>query len=60
MNFKRKRPKGSRSRATFNKPWKAREISTECEIGESFSNHRRRKAADEELKSVRKKKKTTR
>ncbi len=49
-NHKRGRPKNSRAGCLMCKPWKVNGVGTESKEGEAFSDHKRRSAADEELR----------
>ena len=50
MNHKRKRPKNRRAGCLMCKYWKINGFATERKDGEKFSDHRRRKSADEKIK----------
>ncbi len=52
MNFKRKRPANRRAGCKLCKPWKVNGHRTDRVDGESFGNHRRRVAADTDIKGV--------
>jgi len=47
MHFKKKKPKAARGGPKWNKPWKLGRTPTESPEGEKFSDHRRRKSADD-------------
>ncbi len=50
MNHKRKRPANRRAGCKLCKPWKTNGYRTGRAGGESFASHRRRTAADAEIK----------
>lgn len=50
MHHKRKRARNRRAGCKFCKPWKVNGYRTERAEGEKFSDHRRRKAADTEMR----------
>ena len=50
MNHKRKRPRNARAGCKLCKPWKVNGFATERKDGEKFSDHRRRKAAEEQYR----------
>ncbi|MFN8443430.1 MAG: hypothetical protein U0175_21820 [Caldilineaceae bacterium] len=52
MNHKRKRPKNRRAGCLMCKFWKVNGFATERYQGEKFSDHRRRKFADEQIKRM--------
>jgi len=45
VNHKRRRPRNRRAGCKLCKPWKANGVSTERAGGEKFSDHKRREAA---------------
>jgi len=47
MRHKRKRPRNARAGCKLCKPWKVNGFATERKDGERFSDHRRRKVAEE-------------
>jgi hypothetical protein len=53
MNHKRKRPKNQRAGCLMCKYWKVNGFATEKREGEKFAAHRRRTAADREIKEFR-------
>jgi hypothetical protein len=53
MHHKRGRPKNRRAGCLMCKSWKVNGVATESEKGERFSDHRRRKAKDREIKEFR-------
>lgn len=50
MNHKRKRPRNARAGCKLCKPWKVNDFHTERQDGERFSDHRRRKTAEEQIR----------
>jgi hypothetical protein len=50
MNHKRKRPRNARAGCKLCKPWKVNGVRTECSDGEKFSDHRRRVAAEQDIR----------
>jgi hypothetical protein len=50
MNHKKRRPANRRAGCKLCKPWKANGYRTGREGGESFADHRRRIAAEAELR----------
>lgn len=53
MHHKRKRPRNARAGCKLCKPWKVNGFATERKDGEKFSDHRRRKAAEEQSRDYR-------
>lgn len=53
MNHKRGRPKNRRAGCLMCKNWKVNGFATEKEGGEKFSDHKRRKFMDKEIKNYR-------
>jgi hypothetical protein len=51
MNHKRKRPRNRRAGCKLCKPWKVNGIRTEREGGEKFTDHKRRKVAEEQAEA---------
>lgn len=52
MNHKRKRPKNRRAGCLLCKPWKANGVAVTTKEGEKLSDHRRRSAAESELRQA--------
>jgi hypothetical protein len=50
MHHKRKRPRNRRAGCKLCKPWKVNGVRTKADGGEKFSDHRRRRNADADLK----------
>ena len=48
MNHKRGRARRRRAGCKLCKPWKLNGVATESLVGEKFSDHRRRKTAEED------------
>ena len=49
-HHKRKRPANRRAGCKLCKPWKCNGVSTECDHGESISNHKRRKNIQRDMR----------
>lgn len=49
-HHKRRRPRNTRAGCKLCKPWKVNGFRNETRGGERFSEHRRREAADREIK----------
>ncbi len=49
MNFKRGRARRARAGCKLCKPWKLNGVTTESLAGEKFSDHRRRKVAEDDV-----------
>jgi hypothetical protein len=52
MNHKRKRPRNARAGCKLCKPWKVNGFATERKDGEKFSDHRRRRVVEEQVREL--------
>lgn len=50
MNHKRKKHRNRRAGCKMCKPWKVNGVRTEAKEGEKFSDHKRRSAAEQDMR----------